>query len=333
MSCRDGLEWTEGNSEMNASMTLRAGAIKKWLSRHLVPWQSARTSISRFKRKMVWAWKYLKGPRSNFFQFRCNICGKKTSFPRDEISRECWSCFNCGSNVRWRSVVHALSSELFGTSLVLPDFPSRPDLVGFGMSDWDGYAIQLKRKLTYSNTYYHQEPFLDITSIDPSQFGRYDFIITSDVFEHIAPPVSKAFENARQLLKPGGVMIFTVPYIEGKTREHFPELHQFTIQTREDGSGWFVLNHTVDGRRQEFSEVTFHGGPGSVLEMRIFGKDGLLQDIEHAGFGSVQPYCEECPEYGILWLPYVAENASYRPLIYGLDTPPWALRNSLTDSK
>jgi len=274
---------------------------------------------------MEWGWKYLKGPRGNFLHFRCNVCGKRASFPRDEISREYWSCFHCGSNVRWRSIIHALSTELFGTSLVLPEFPRRPDLVGVGMSDWDGYAVQLAEKLAYTNTYYHQEPLLDITCVDPSQYGRYDFIIASDVFEHISPPILKAFENARRLLKPGGVMIFTVPYVEGETKEHFPELHEFSIHKK--GSGWVLSNRTSDGRSQEFSEIIFHGGPGSVLEMRLFGKDALMRNFKDAGFGAVQPYDEECLKYGVRWLPYVAENAPYRPLIYGLDTPPWALRN------
>lgn len=231
---------------------------------------------------------------------------------------------HCGSTVRWRSVIHALSMELFGESLVLPDFPTRPDLVGVGLTDWDGYAIPLAKKLAYTNTYYHKEPFLDITSIDPSQFGLYDFMISSDVFEHISPPISKSFENACRLLKPDGFMIFSVPYVEGGTKEHFPELYRFSIEKRRND--WVVQNHTLDGRNQEFSELTFHGGPGTVLEMRLFGKEGLLRNFADAGFVSVRPYNEECLKYGILWLPYVAENAPYRPLIYGLDAPPWALR-------
>jgi SAM-dependent methyltransferase len=214
--------------------------------------------------------------------------------------------------------------ELFGRSLAIPDFPHRPELTGIGLSDWEGYASQLTGKLGYTNTYYHQQPFCDITSPDPSLFGRYDFLISTDVFEHIAPPISKAFENARRLLKPNGVMIFTVPYVEGKTHEHFPELHQYSLEKREHE--WVVINQTADGRTQEFTEVTFHGGPGTVIEMRLFGKESLLSNVGDAGFGAVEIYSEENLAAGIRWLPYVAEQAPYRPLIYGLDTPPWALR-------
>jgi SAM-dependent methyltransferase len=233
--------------------------------------------------------------------------------------------------VRWRSVIHALSTELFGTSMAIPDFPNRPDLVGVGLSDWNGYAVRLGEKLSYTNTYYHREPLLDISSVDSSKSGQYDFIIASDVFEHIAPPVSKAFDNARRLLKPGGVMIFTVPYIDGETVEHFPELHQYSIQKRQDQ--WVLLNKTCDGREQEFTEITFHGGPGTIIEMRRFGKDGLLRNIHDAGFGDIKLYDEEYLSAGIRWMPYVAEEAPYRPLIYGLDTPPWALRNRSSSTK
>jgi SAM-dependent methyltransferase len=224
-------------------------------------------------------------------------------------------------------VIHALSSELFGESVAINDFPVRRDLVGIGLSDWSGYADRLAAKFSYKNTFYHQEPFLDITSINPSQYGLYDFLIASDVFEHISPPISRAFENAQRLLKPNGVMILTVPYVDGDTVEHFPELHQYSMVRR--GDHWVVLNRTQDGRDQEFRDITFHGGPGTVIEMRRFGKETLLQNVRDAGFHYVKSYDSEYLAHGIRWVPYIAEDAPYRPLIYGLDTPPWALRKSL----
>ena len=306
-------------------MKLKPTHIAAWIVLRLVPWESARARLFYLGRRLARSWKYLKGPRSNFLYFRCNVCGMKTSFPRDEFSREGWSCVYCSSNVRWRSVIHALSTELLGKSLAIPDFPVRPELVGVGLSDWDGYAVRLTEKITYTNTYYHREPLLDITSVDPSQYGRYDFVIATDVFEHICPPILKAFENARRLLKPGGVMIFTVPFIEGETKEHFPELYRFSLQ--KNGNGVILLNETRDGRSQEFSDLTFHGGQGSVLEMRLFGKEGILRNVQDAGFGEIRLYDEEYPEHGILWVPYVAKSAQDRPPFHGMDAPPFALRN------
>jgi len=132
--------------------------------------------------------------------YRCNICGKGFKSKAAELSREVASCMNCGSSVRMRSIMHVLSMELFGKSLSLSQFPVRPDIAGLGLSDWEGYAIPLSKKLNYKNTFYHQEPRMDITSTDPQYEGTVDFLIASDVFEHIPPPVSLAFQNAYKLM-------------------------------------------------------------------------------------------------------------------------------------
>ena len=107
--------------------------------------------------------------------FRCNICGQYCFALMSQIDREVPSCSQCGSTVRFRAIVHALSSELYGKSLALPDFPERRDLKGIGMSDWEGYARLLSVKFDYQNTHYHMEPRLDIAAIDPSLEGRVRF--------------------------------------------------------------------------------------------------------------------------------------------------------------
>jgi SAM-dependent methyltransferase len=263
-------------------------------------------------------------PNADLIRFQCNVCGFKTSFPMRELSREDWSCWRCASTVRFRAVIHALSVELFGKSMPICDFPHRPDLKGIGMSDWEGYATRLPLKFGYVNTFYHMEPFLDITSVDPARSEEYDFIISTDVYEHICPPISTAFENAYRLLKPGGVMIFTVPYVEGKTHEHFPNVREFRVGL--EGEYWVLTGTSAEGVVEKFSNLTFHGGPGTVVEFRLFGREALEQDCRAAGFKLGKVYGEKTPEYGIVWNPYVPEDAPYRPLIYGLDTPPWALR-------
>jgi len=219
--------------------------------------------------------------------------------------------------------------ELFGRSLVLPEFPVRKDISGAGLSDWTGYAEGLEKKFNYFNTFYHCAPFLDIKSPDPEYFSRFDFVISSDVFEHVPPPIGPAFEGARKLLKPGGVMIFSVPYVKGETREHFPELHRFAIHGRKQD--FSLINETVDGTRQEFREITFHGGEGTTIEMRIFGEDSLLENFEGAGFNLVRQYSEEVQEYGILWPAYDPTAMKYPRPIYGLDTPPWSAASRCTE--
>jgi SAM-dependent methyltransferase len=232
--------------------------------------------------------------------FRCNICGEPSLAPAGELERERSSCRTCSSTVRWRSVIRALSLELFGRALVLDDFPVRRDLVGLGLSDWDGYARQLAQKFTYTNTYYQKEPRLDIANIEPRLEGTCDFLIASDVFEHVAPPVERAFINARRLLKPNGCLIMSVPYSADfvSTREHFPELHDFHIS--DSGQGPVLRNVTRDGRIQTFDNLYFHGGDGATLEMRLFSETGLRRQFENAGMSCVFHSASD-PNYGVLW--------------------------------
>lgn len=230
--------------------------------------------------------------------YRCNICGKKCIILVGQLGRETASCPGCGSTVRMRSIIHALSLVLFGESLALPDFPARPDVRVVGLSDWDGYAIPLARKLRYTNTFYHKEPRLDITSIDPALENTLDILISSDVFEHVAPPVSRAFENSFRLLKPGGTLILTVPYtLETETVEHFPDLYRFEIRVIDNKR--VLHNTTREGHEQIFQSLNFHGGAGETLEMRRFSLDGLMQELEVAGFQKIQVLSAPDFEHGI----------------------------------
>ncbi|MBI4320003.1 MAG: class I SAM-dependent methyltransferase [Chloroflexi bacterium] len=234
--------------------------------------------------------------------FRCNICGDVSTARLDHLSRESESCANCGSTVRRRSVIDALSQELFGQSLALPDFPTRSDIRGLGLSDWDGYAIGLARKFNYTNTYFHQEPRLDITSPNLGLEGRFDFIICSEVFEHIAPPVSAGFQNLRRLLKPSGVLIFTVPYgRDGETIEQFPDLWDYQIVQQENAPP--VLRNTKkDGAVQVYKDLVFHDGGGMALQMRCFSRASLLREFRRVGLSKIKFYGAPKLELGIYWL-------------------------------
>lgn len=235
--------------------------------------------------------------------FICNVCGQlNRDVPLEHIqSREYQSCGYCRSSLRMRSVIHALSLELFGRAMTLPEFPVDKSITGLGMSDWEGYADRLKDKLTYVNTFYHTEPRLDITNIPEASTGTQRFLISSDVFEHI--PVSAldaAFRNSRKLLRPDGVFIFTVPYVkEGETREHFPRMHDFRII--ETNGKRFLYNRTESGEEEIHDDLCFHGGDGMTLEMRMFSEPDLKRRLIEAGFSSVRIYTDHISDYGILW--------------------------------
>lgn len=251
-------------------------------------------------------------PQENILRFRCNLCGRSVRAPFEKLTREERTC-KCGSTVRQRALVHALSLELFGESLALPDFPSRPDIVGVDMSGAATYVSKLAKKLGFTNTFLHKAPRLDIVSPGSLWTGKCDFVISSDVFEHVPPPISIAFANVLSLLKPGGLFVLTVPYTkQGTTVEHFPELFDYQIQLQ---NGKRVLvNVTIDKKRQEFDGLIFHGGEGQTLEMRVFSESGVIQELLGAGFTDIRMRGESFLERGIRWaedwsLPITARRA------------------------
>ena len=234
------------------------------------------------------------------FAFRCNLCGSLAHASLATLGREAPSCPGCGSTVRFRAIAHLVVREVLGRTAMLRGLPPRPGIAGIGLSDAACYAAPLARAFGYRNTWFHDEPRLDITAIDPALRSRHDFVIASDVFEHVVPPVARAFANARRLLKRRGKFIFTVPFtLDPDTREHFPELYDWSL-AEEDGR-WTLTNRTRDGRAQHFTDLVFHGGPGSTLEMRVFSRAALEREFQAAGFARVRIADEPYLPFGIHW--------------------------------
>lgn len=238
--------------------------------------------------------------RPAVLKYRCNICARLVQTKVIELGREMVSCCYCGSTVRSRALIHLLSLHLYGRSCAICEFPCQPGVRVLDMSGWDEYGRRLKQRIDYLNTYYHKEPRLDITAIDESWHGQFDVVISSEVLEHVVPPVSVAFANLWQLLKPGGMLILTVPYRkEGVTIEHFPALHAFEL-TQESGQ-WCLINTTREGCQERFNNLIFHGGAGSTLEIRVFSRSGLLHELTQADFVDIRFHDETAFDDGILW--------------------------------
>jgi SAM-dependent methyltransferase len=246
--------------------------------------------------------------------FVCNICDTLNVVDAHHIDREAPTCRHCGSNMRFRSLVAALGQRLFGGLYPLSAFP-RNAFVGIGLSDSEVYAQRLARVTGYTNTYYHTEPRFDITAEPGTHADRYDFVISSDVFEHVAPPIQTAFDHLYAVLKPGGVVIFSVPFsLEPDTREHFPDLHDWHIESRTDGN-YLLHNTTRDGRTQTFDDLIFHGGPGVTLEMRLFSRAAIERHFARAGFVDVQVHDTPTYRFGIVWPePWSVTMSARRPL-------------------
>ena len=275
-----------------------AGASARWAR------DSMRRAAGRLRRRLLGVRAALTTPpdrvRPGHVAFRCNICGAWGEAPESLLrQRETPSCRVCGSNQRFRALVAALQDRLLGTVAPLRRQQPRRDLAGLGMSDASVYAGWLGEKFAYTNTFFHARPFLDIQRPDPRDFGRLDFIVTSDVLEHVQPPVATAFANLRALLRPGGLLVLTVPYaVDGATVEHYPELHDFRIEG--EGAQRRLLNRTRDGRAQAFDGLCFHGGDGATLELRVFALPDLRRLLEAAGFVDIRVHDGARPDWGIL---------------------------------
>jgi SAM-dependent methyltransferase len=217
--------------------------------------------------------------------------------------------------MRVRAVIALLSQELLGIPMTLVEFPVLKSIRGIGMSDNRELAEKLAEKLDYTNTFYHQPPQFDVTKPDPSDLGRYDFILSTEVMEHVPPPVEDAFANLCRMLKPEGLLVMTTPYQPGETTiEHFPELHDFTLASLREKT--VLVNRRRDGSMEIFDDLFFHGGPGATIEMRVFREESLRNNLLRAGFSSVHFSTENVPEFGIehaeTWsLPIVARKGHF----------------------
>ena len=249
--------------------------------------------------------------------FQCNVCGTEVkNCPVENIDREISSCPTCHSSVRIRSIAHLLSMALFGRSMPLTEFPVDRSIVGIGLSDGLSYAQPIAERLGYVNTFFHQEPFFDICAPVGDRAASCDFMISTEVFEHVAPPAQTAFQNAFDVLKPGGVLLLTVPFTNNPdTIEHFPELHDY--RTLQFGDDYVLVNRAIDGQYTMHRNLVFHGGPGTTLEMRVYSRRAVEQHLADAGFVDVQVFDQDIPKWGIIhrypWsLPIVARRPGAR---------------------
>jgi SAM-dependent methyltransferase len=161
-----------------------------------------------------------------------------------------------------------------------------------------------------------REPRVDISNPPREELGKYDFLISSEIFEHVLPPAESAFRNAFELLKPNGVLILSVPYsVEPSMKEHYPDLHQFGLA--QVGDQVVLVNRTRGGEMQVFEKLVFHrSGQGEALEMREFNEGDLKRMLAEAGFRETRIYAENYAPFGIVcpesWsLPIAAHKGQF----------------------
>lgn len=229
------------------------------------------------------------------------------------IGRERSVGLHTGTFQRPRSLVYALLDALdLHPILSFNEIDHR--IRGIGLSDTHFIETQLSQYFDYTNTFLHKQPILDITEQN-QKFSELDFILSSDVFEHIPPPVERAFSSSYAMLKPGGVCVLTVPYRPGdqQTIEHFPSLHKWKIKNSRTGP--YIKNVNRNGNIEIFENLIFHGGDGLTLEMRLFSERDIIRLAKEAGFREVTVLREAFPLIGIFPEDFNPQNPMGLPII------------------
>lgn len=237
----------------------------------------------------------------NNTEYICNITGNKFILSDNEKTREGGNKF--GYNCRFRAICYILTKLLFNQVKILYDLDINKNIKGIGMSD-SGWANICEKKFNYINTFYHKQPYLDIYNTEHvKNYSELDFIISSDVFEHIDPNpgIQIAFDNLYKMLKKNGFIVFSVPFTDGEHIEHYPNLYKYNII--KENNNYILYNMTKEGINERFENLCFHGGPGNVLEMRIFSKKSIISYLEKSGFTDIvfHNITDDMNNYGIFW--------------------------------
>lgn len=230
----------------------------------------------------------------------CYVCGGPSTFISDflyadgtEIEGKKWpnwrervTCQCCQLNNRIRGSIHFLEQNLGCTrdaAIYISEQSTQlyrylkdhyPNLVG---SEYFGERLPFGA--TDPHTGYRNESVTQLTFADSS----LDFMLSFDVFEHV-PDYLTALRECRRCLKPGGKLLYTVPFNKGATPTE--------VRARIDAAG----------NIEHLCEPTYHGDPinkDGCLCYYTFGWE-LLAQIKALGFKSSQAHMYWSREYAYL---------------------------------
>jgi SAM-dependent methyltransferase len=214
----------------------------------------------------------------------CNICGHDGPFHWPEHGREGHVCGNCAASRRQRALLYVLGAALGEIDRPLVAWASHSQVCVLEASGRGAYPALLAEKLRYCNTVYRanrngaQRPgdrFADLERLAYPD-ASLDFVLAAEVFEHVRED-RQAFAEIHRALRPGGLLIFTVPY----------DPHAETL-----------VRVQVDGDRDlPLMEPEHHGSGGRSLAYRTYGRD-LPDRLRALGF-SVGLWEVEAPQHAI----------------------------------
>ena len=215
---------------------------------------------------------------------RCNICGSFTIFIiRNDMFREGVSCSLCASVNRQRQMTAVLLSQVLVTRNRIPWLASINNIPK-SIVVWNAETTRVlhkKLKIHLGENYISSEylspdlqsgAVVDETlhvDIQATHFpdNSIDYILTSDVLEHVPFP-QKAMQETYRILKPGGCHIFTVPFYK----------HRFSNEIR--------ATVNTQGELEHLQRPWYHEDPMSdegVLVYTVFAPE-LLCQLEACGF-------------------------------------------------
>ncbi len=230
----------------------------------------------------------------------CYVCGCPSTFISDFLYsdgsvlegkkvpnwRERVVCEGCQLNNRIRGCIHFLEQNMSCTtesSLYIAEQATTlyqylkahyPNLVG---SEY--FGDQLPFGATDPKTGFRNESVTQLTFAD----GSLDFMLSFDVYEHV-PDYMAALRECYRCLKPGGKLLFTVPFNKAAT----PTL----IRARIDQAG----------NIEHLCEPEYHGDPintDGCLCFYTFGWE-LLAQLKALGFKTAQAHVYWSREFAYL---------------------------------
>ncbi|MDQ7054474.1 MAG: methyltransferase domain-containing protein [candidate division KSB1 bacterium] len=202
---------------------------------------------------------------------RCNICGHQGPFIRPEGLKEGYQCTNCSASSRNRLVMLVLGMLLGYGDRPVHTWPGDRSIRILEPCPRGPQVAFLKDKFDYVMPEYDAEKIA--AGADPREFAdvqqlafenaSFDYVIASDIFEHVREDV-KGFQEIFRILKPGGTFLLTVPY------DHARETTLDRVK--------------VEGEKDiPLVEPRYAGGGGVTLDYREYGRD-LLQKLRDVGF-------------------------------------------------
>ena len=243
--------------------------------------------------------KLMKVARPLFFPGWCNNCMKPSVFViKADNLREDVFCIMCRSFNRQRQLRYILDQEVKSYTRAINE-----------ITIWNtenSHSLHKRLSTKFSGKYVSSEFFKNNLSsgsyvngvrhedICQSSFSSsyFDFVLSSDVLEHVANPL-RAFNELNRVLKIGGKHVFTVPFMENTP------CSDIRAKLRDEGTIEYL------------KEPMFHGDPmreNGILVYTIFGED--LRDIcQDSGFNlQVKKFSK--PFYGIIGkgIVFVAEK-------------------------